>query len=275
MKKLILLSIVSIFIYRGLSVPVDHQGNMKLFIVAGQSNASGRGILPTTQTENAQVYVFGNDYHWRLLLEPSDDFTNQVDSVSADDDAAFSFAYPFAVELLRTYPDMVIGIIPCARGGTSLYEWRRQLGDDTLYGSCLKRARAASVMGEISAILFYQGEKDARGPALFPELELYPNSWAVHFEELAAAWRADLGLPNLPIVYAQIGTTTDPILYPNWEAVRTQQALVSLSNCNMVITDDVPLQDTAHFTTYGYRIVGRRFSAGYVGVIQNGEACNQ
>jgi len=274
MKKIILLSIVSIFIYRAISVPVDHQGNMKLFIIAGQSNASGRGILPTTQTENAQVYVFGNDYHWRLLLEPSDDFANQVDAVSADDDAAFSFAYPFAIELLRTYPDMIIGVIPCARGGTSLYEWRRQLGDDTLYGSCLKRARAASVMGEISAILFYQGEKDARDPALFPELELYPNSWAVHFEELAAAWRADLGLPNLPIVYAQIGTTTDPILYPNWGAVRTQQALVSFPNCHMVLTDDVPLQDTAHFTTYGYRLVGRRFSAGYVDIIQNGEACN-
>lgn len=254
-------------------VPLEHQGNMKLFVVAGQSNASGRGDLPNVPTSNPQVYVFGNDYRWRLLIEPMDSPSNQVDEVSVDVYAGYSIGTSFGNEMTRMYPDMVIGIIPCARGGTSLYEWRRQLGDETLYGSCLKRALAASTMGTVEGFLFYQGEKDARDPALFPGIELYPDSWALHFQQFAADWRADLGIPDLPFVFAQIGTATDMSIYPNWDAVKSQQASVSIENCAMVVTEDVPVEDGAHFFTTGYREIGRRFATAYVEVVEQGAGC--
>ncbi len=115
-------------------------------------------------------------------------------------------------------------------------------------------------MGTFAGFLFYQGEKDARDPADFPELRLYSTSWATMFEQFVSDWRADLGNPNLPFVFAQIATATDMSIYPYWDMVKSQQASVSIEGCAMVVTEDVPVVDGAHFATTGYREIGRRFA---------------
>ena len=99
-------------------IPEEFQGRLSLFILAGQSNMAGRGEIPKSgQNANSRVFVFGNDYHWRIAVEPIDDPSNQVDKVSEDPDAGFSPALAFATSLLVQRSDMVIGLIPCARGG--------------------------------------------------------------------------------------------------------------------------------------------------------------
>jgi len=159
-------------------IPQEFQGKLSLFILAGQSNMAGRGQVPESgKNTNPRVFVFGNDYHWRLATEPIDDPGNQVDKVSEDPDAGFSPALAFATSLLEQRPDMAIGLIPCARGGSSIYQWRKSLSETTLYGSCLKRVRAASTMGHAAGALFFQGEADAIDPALYQESELFPDEW--------------------------------------------------------------------------------------------------
>jgi hypothetical protein len=189
------------------SIPEEFQGKLSLFILAGQSNIAGRGKVPKSgQNANSRVYVFGNDYRWRIAVEPIDNPSNQVDKVSKDPDAGFSPALAFATSLLERRPDMVIGLIPCARGGSSIYQWRRSLSENTLYGSCLKRVRAASTVGNVAGVLFFQGEADAIAPELYQETVLLPNEWGDRFAVLVNNWRGDLGLPELPVVFAQIGT---------------------------------------------------------------------
>jgi hypothetical protein len=103
------------------NLPEEFQGKLSLFILAGQSNIAGRGQVPKSgQNTNSRVYVFGNDYRWRIAVEPIDDPSNQVDKVSEDSDAGFSPALAFATSLLERRPDMAIGLIPCARGGSSI-----------------------------------------------------------------------------------------------------------------------------------------------------------
>ena len=59
------------------------------FLVGGQSNASGRGVINALAARgDASTFVFGNDYVWRRAEEPIDDPTNQVDTVSADTGSA-------------------------------------------------------------------------------------------------------------------------------------------------------------------------------------------
>jgi hypothetical protein len=251
------------------NIPEEYQGKLYLFILAGQSNMSGRGNIPQpVSVPNPRIYVFGNDYQWRLATEPIDDPHNQIDKVSEDENAGFSPALPFATTILERHPEMLIGLIPCAMDSTTIYDWGRNLSDKTLYGSCLKRVRTASTMGSISAIFFFQGESDALDPKKNPELMLSPDQWADKFAIFINDWRSDLGLTNLPAVFAQIGTNTRPNRYPKWGVIQEQQSSVRLPFCKMIITNDLALTDTVHFTTESYQIIGERFAEAYLEILQ-------
>jgi hypothetical protein len=251
------------------NIPAEYQGKLHLFILAGQSNMSGRGELPNpAPTPNPAIYVFGNDYQWRVAADPVDDPHNQVDKVSEDENAAFSPALPFAQELLNQRSEMLIALIPCALDDTTIQDWQRNPSDQSLYGSCLKRARTASIMGTISGILFFQGESDALDPKKYPGVIFSPNQWADKFSVFVTDWRHDLGLTELPVVFAQIGTNTRPNRYPNWRIVQEQQSSVRLPFCKMITTDDLALGDTVHFTTESYQIIGKRFAKAYLEILQ-------
>ena len=136
------------------TIPNKYIGKLSLFILAGQSNMSGRGEMPSEPLPvNPRVFVFGNDYRWHYGIEPIDASQGQVDTVSRDGKARYSLATSFAETLLEKDSTLIIGFIPCARGATSIEKWQRNLSDNSLYGSCLKRARAASTMGPIKGLL--------------------------------------------------------------------------------------------------------------------------
>lgn len=249
------------------AIPAEHRGKLKLFILAGQSNMSGRGDVPRWHVDpDPRIYVFGNDYIWRPAAEPIDDPRNQVDRISEDRIAGFSPALAFAKAVLEHHPDLSIGLIPCAKGGSSIYEWRRNQSDNTLYGSCLKRAHAASRMGRVAGLLFFQGESDALDPMRHPQMTLLPGKWEENFTVIVSHWRSDLKSPELPVVFAQIGTNRTPGQFPNWKIVQEQQQRVRLPFVAMITTDDLTLKDTVHFTTEGYVTIGRRFAGAYLGI---------
>jgi len=251
------------------NIPRKYQGKLQLFILAGQSNMSGRGDIPQEESEtNSQIYVFGNDYHWKLASEPVDDPINQVDLVSEDLEAGFSPSLSFATTLLEKHPEMVVGLIPCAKGFSSIHEWRRRLSDHSLYGSCLKRVREASVMGEVAGLIFFQGESDAMEPSQYPDITLRPTKWADDFSVFVSDIRKDLNVAELPVVFAEIGTTTAPDNFPNWEIVQEQQRKVQLPFVAMITTDDLMLKDEVHFTTESYKIIGKRFAEAYLDLLQ-------
>jgi hypothetical protein len=247
------------------AVPRELQGKLALFILAGQSSMSGRGdLLAQSQDRTPRVFVFGNDYRWRVAREPVDDPRNQVDRVSRDPDAGFGPSLAFATTLLEQCPDLAIGLIPCARGGSSIYQWQRNLSENSLYGSCLKRTGAATTMGKVAAILFFQGEADAIDPELYTESVVLPDEWGDWFVTMVNDWREDLGMPDLPVVYAQIGTHAAPEVFVHWAAVKEQQSLVQLPHSAMITTDDLALKDGVHFTSESYKTIGERFAEAYL-----------
>lgn len=277
-------------------IPLNEQGRLSLFVLAGQSNMSGRGALSAAQKAE-HVYVFGNDYRWKEAREPIDSAEGQVDEVSADRNAGLGPGLAFALRLAELQPGKRIGLIPCAKGATTLFEWERRLGEDTLYGSCLKRVRAASLMGQVSGVLFFQGEWDAfdsQSDAPLAPVHVPPNKlpgsrvpfererfsgrpslnhvshdrWKDMFEDLVDSLRSDLRDPALPVVFARIGTHKNPERYVHWQDVQRQQDEVSLPHVTMIETDDLTLADTVHFDTASYVTIGRRFAEGYVRSIE-------
>jgi hypothetical protein len=252
-----------------IDVPRADQEQMSLFILAGQSNMVGWAPIPEGEKSDPRVYVFSNDYHWRIASEPIEEAFNQVDKVSEDRIAGFGPSLAFALSSLEHHPEIVIGLIPCAKNASAIIEWQRNLSDQTLYGSCLKRARAASPMGQFSGVLFFQGETDALDPVQYPDPEPHPEEWASLFSAFVTEFREDLNQPNLPVIYAQIGSTSSTEAFINWEIVKEQQASVSLPETTMIITDDLALMDGVHFTTDSYRTIGARFANAYWNLVHS------
>ncbi|MEO0457743.1 MAG: sialate O-acetylesterase [Cyanobacteria bacterium P01_A01_bin.114] len=245
------------------AVPTAYQGQLRLYVLAGQSNMTGLAELPEKQSIHPQIFTFGNNYRWQPAQEPVDSPLGQVDTVSLDPEAGFGPSLAFARAMLADNPDWAIGLIPCAKGGSSIADWQRDRSDQTLYGSCLKRIQAASTLGELSGFLFFQGEADAVDPKDYPSLRPAPDAWADKFSQLASDLRSDLAQPALPIVYAQLGSISDPESFPGWQTVQAQQAQVQLPHTVMITTTDLALKDAVHFNRASFEVIGERFAQGF------------
>jgi hypothetical protein len=254
-------------------LPDSVVGRMSLFVMAGQSNMSGRGRLDArARTPVAGAYLFGNDYRWHPAREPTDDTTRQVDLVSRDAVVGVSPGRAFATAIREAHPGRPVGLIPCAKGGSSIAQWQPSFRETTLYGSCLKRIRAAGVVGDVACILFFQGETDALTPAEAPG-PVAGSEWAYAFERLVRAWRRDLQRPDLPVVFAQIGSLgADSSRFAGWRAVQESQRRVSLPHTRMIETKGLPLQDDLHYTTGAYRTIGRRFAGAWLDLTSEASA---
>lgn len=243
------------------------KGRLRIFILAGQSNMSGRGSLDAwRQRTNARIWALGNDGRWKTATEPLDDARAQVDQVSADPAAGVSPGVAFAERLLEKHPDWFVGLVPCAMGGSSITMWQRDVSDRTLYGSCLKRAQAAKPMGALAGLLFYQGEAEAFAQALPPNQPPAAHEWKKHFVGLVEQFRLDVKETALPVVFAQLATTTDTTRI-HWETVKAAQASVAMATVAMITTEDLELADHAHFTTAGYETLGKRFADAYLSLM--------
>jgi hypothetical protein len=146
------------------SVNVPYVGVGDIYVIAGQSNASGRGKrLNYAVHPVLKAGLFGNDDHWGRLVDPTDRATGQVDKVSRDFDAAGSI-WPLVASRLMAREAVPVAFVPCASGATPLSEWMRDRvrpwSARTLFGSMLRRLHA--VGGRVRAVLFWEGERDAR-----------------------------------------------------------------------------------------------------------------
>ncbi|UZK67317.1 sialate O-acetylesterase [Sphingomonas sp. M1-B02] len=230
-------------------------GAAEVYVLAGQSNMSGRGSLdeltPAEEEADPAIRVYGNDGVWKEGIEPLDDARKQVDAVSADAQAGVGPGLFFAREIHRLRRRPII-VIPCAKGGSSIGRWKPAEARDTLYGSCLARIREAG--GRVSGILWYQGESDADTPER-------AGRWAQTFTALVAQFRKDLGQAKLPIAFVQIA---DParsrdraVKYPAWIQLQNAQRKVALPCVTMVAAAGLPLnQDELHLTTEAHRSLG-------------------
>lgn len=128
-----------------------------IFVIYGQSNASGRGINHQMFNHSTiKSYMFGNDYEWRELADPVDSPRNQRDEASADiSPAAAGSVWP----LVATYAagqGKALGFIPCAKGAMDIEAF---LPGSELYDSMANRISKAQA--QISCIFLWQGETDA------------------------------------------------------------------------------------------------------------------
>lgn len=171
-----------------------------IFILAGQSNMSGRGgvvndtwdgVVPPQCRPDPRVLRLNAALAWEEAREP---LHRDID---VDKTCGVGPAMSFSNLAMRRDPGIgVIGLVPCAIGGTNISEWRR---GGHLYNELLRRAQAALQGGGglIRAVLWYQGESDTKDRE---DARLYERRLKSFFEDV----RSDLLSPVLPVIHVQI-----------------------------------------------------------------------
>lgn len=160
------------------------------------------------------------------------DHAGIVYTVLFDDDDLASCGMAFGDALASIQLGFEIGLVPCAKGGSGMSSWARNLSTSTLYGAMIARAQAAEAAGDLAGLIWYQGEEDSRTSGA-------ANSWAANFEQFVADVRSDLGIADLPVIHTKLGPDPDIPERPYWTTVQAQQEAVDLTNNALVDASDL------------------------------------
>lgn len=217
-------------------------------LLIGQSNAGGRGLIseaPALDNENILVLRNGR---WRQAYRPLN-----PDRVTS----GVCFAESFAACYRDSHPDVQVGIIPCADGGTQLMQWQK---GSLLYDHALNCARLAQRTSHIVAVLWHQGESDC-----------YDDRYPLHNERLSAiidSFRADLGIEDVPFLVGGLGDYLqefkggNTVWSNNYRAINASLRQIAESKPYMGFVSAEGLvsnPDFMHFTAASLLEFGRRY----------------
>lgn len=181
-------------------ITVNSVGIGDVYLIAGQSNASGRA-------SNLQVYshpslkagLFGNDYLWHELFDATDSGVNQADLVSADSPGGS--VWPLLATSYMTETNIPVAFVPCAKGATSITAWLPSMNHQdrsTLYGSMVSRG----LLTGCKAVLWWQGESDGLAG-------MSQATYHGHLATIANALKADLNIKLIPCKLQNSSGITD------------------------------------------------------------------
>ncbi|KAI3785448.1 hypothetical protein L1987_44566 [Smallanthus sonchifolius] len=212
-----------------------------IFLLAGQSNMAGRGgvvhdkwdgYVPPQSSPNPAVLRLSADLNWQPATEP---LHRDIDYFRA---CGVGPGMAFANSLLMKDSSIgVIGLVPCAVGGTNISEWAR---GGHLYNQMIRRTQAAlEGGGTIKGLLWYQGESDTVSRE---DAESYKRRSERFFDHV----RSELLLPTLPIIQVALASGAGSYV----EKVREAQLGMWLVNLRTIDAKGLGLEpDGLHLTT--------------------------
>ena len=156
-------------------------------LIIGQSNMAGRGILadaPKLDTNGGKLKVLRNG-RWQTMFRPVN-----FDRLFSGTSLVESFAKEYSLD----HPDVDVGVIPCADGGTMLNQWA--VGG-LLFTNAVNCAKLALRTSHLVAILWHQGESDCAE-------HLYPH-YLEKLTKIMTALRHELGAEDVPIIVGGLG----------------------------------------------------------------------
>ena len=222
---------------------------MDIFLLMGQSNMAGRGLLEEVEPiRDDRIRVF-QDGAWSLAEEPL-----HHDRPTA----GIGLAMSFARSVLEANPGTEIGLVPRAVGSTPLQQWMP--GAD-LYEGAMDAAREAAREGAIKAVLWHQGEHDSKS-------EADAFSYTQRFSTMVATLRAQLDAPSLPVIVGELGVylskRTD---FPHYRIVNAELRKIpdTVSHSAFVNAEGLTDKgDSLHYDARSLRIFGERYAATYL-----------
>ena len=243
-----------------------------LWVLGGQSNMEGIGVMRDALKPHPRVHMYSLRDQWKKAKDPINPCGNSLyrshngqDQFRSDEESkAIESAYVKGVgpglafaRYLTENTGVPIGLIPCAKGGSSMQQWDPQLkhlGGDSLYGACALRINA--VGGKVRGMIWSQGCSDADRTSA----KLYTK----RMKTLVAALRKEFG--NMPWIMSQINgfyhTERYDIHGDAWTSIRTQQVALpnQIKKLACISTVDLDLDDGIHISAKGQHRCGERMA---------------
>jgi hypothetical protein len=224
--------------------------NFHLYLLVGQSNMAGRGKVEEQDRQPIpRVLVFNKENQWAPAIDPL-----HFDKTSAGVGVGRSFARAMA----EAQPDVTIGLIPCAVGGSPIDSWtpggEHKQANAHPYDDMLRRAKLALPAGTLKGILWHQGESDSSA--------LLAGAYEAKLHALIARMRKELDAAEVPFLAGQMGQFAERPWNDAKQLVdAAHRALPEKApHTAFVSSDGLTDKDGVHFDSPSYRELGRRYA---------------
>ncbi len=231
---------------------------LDLFLLIGQSNMKGRGLMPDEPMNDSRIIMMHLPSDgWYNARHPLH-LTGDAETFKGHDNAGVGSGLMFAGKIAAASDGSRIGLIPAARGGTKIIQWKK---DSALYNNAVRKAKLALKQGpagktKLRGVLWLQGEGDSNDE----KIPLYADA----LSDLVDRLRADLADPTLPFIAATIGELVEK----SNAGLKRQinQILLDLPNqrAHTACVDARDLKghigDGVHYDTASMEEIGRRFA---------------
>ena len=247
----------------GWGAELPAKSSFHLFLLVGQSNMAGRGELDAAAKEpHPRVLMLDKEGEWRPALDPLHFDKPRIVGVGP--------GRSFGNALADAKPGIVVGLIPCAVGGSPIASWEPgafyKATKSHPWDDALRRARKALRDGQLKGILWHQGESDSK-PALADVYEQKLHS-------LIKRFRKELGAEDVPFIAGQLGIFEER----PWNASKhrvdqihrdlPQQVLMT----GFVSAENLTHKgDEVHFDTRSARELGRRYYEVWASLVKGSE----
>lgn len=230
-----------------------------LFLLVGQSNMAGRGpMTDADQIPHARVLMLNQAGAWVPAADPL-----HFDKPKA---VGVGLGLTFADAVAAAHPEVTIGLIPCAVGGSPIDSWQPgyfyNATQSHPWDDALRRAQLALGAGTLKGILWHQGESDATRE--------FAEGYAAKLQALIARMRAALGAPSVPFIVGQMGRFEgSPWNDYKIQVDRAHRELPEkLARVAFVSAEGLKDKgDKTHFDTASYRELGRRYADAYLRLV--------
>ncbi|HLT86088.1 MAG TPA: sialate O-acetylesterase [Sphingobacterium sp.] len=231
--------------------------DMHIYILMGQSNMAGRGQVTEQYAiqQHPRVRMLNQAGEWVTAVHPL-----HFDKPSI---AGVGPGLTFGITMAEANPDITIGLVPCAVGGTSIATWVPGIYDKAThthpFDDAEQRIRKAMETGNVKGIIWHQGEGDSNEKSA----EVYLDN----LQKLIQSVRVLVGDPELPFVAGQLARYRDNYQLINKELDKLEAVV---PHAAVVSSEGLWHKgDGTHFDSPSASELGRRFAEGMLSLQHN------
>ena len=226
--------------------------NFHLFLLVGQSNMAGRGkVTPADKKPHPRVLMLKKAGQWVPAADPLHFDKPRMVGVG--------LGKTFGTLVAQKSPEVTVGLIPCAHGGSPISVWQPGRYYKPTRGhpwdDAIKRSKLAMKAGTLKGILWHQGESDSKaGLAEAYEKKLH---------DLVARFRKELDAREAPFLAGQMGIFKErPWSDAKKRVDQAHRELPKkLKHAGFVGAKGLDHKgDQTHFDASSYRELGRRYA---------------
>jgi len=256
---------------------------LDLFLLMGQSNMQGTGKLPAEQTLNPRILMMHiKNNHWYVARHPLH-FNGDPVTMLGGQERGVGPGLAFAEAIVAGEPDVMVGLIPCALGGSTISMWQKGNGK-SLYDLAIERARLALEHGpagvtRLRGALWLQGESNST--------ETGCRKYEENLLKVVDNLRADLRQPELPFIACTIGSfiaerslkrhiTKPENQWNHWSEINDVFLKLPSNRSYTSSVDardlkDGHIGDYVHYNSEAQAVIGRRFAERYLQLTKESE----